>query len=78
MMSQFELSSRAALCRQLAGQDPANRSVWMAEARSWSRLADETLHDEDGLTVDLVSKFFFAFGKLSMKSQRRFDATHVE
>jgi hypothetical protein len=35
----------------------------MAEARSWSRLADETLHDEDGLKVDLVSKFFFAFGK---------------
>jgi hypothetical protein len=78
MMSQFELSSRAALCRQLAGQDPANRSVWMAEARSWSRLADQTLHDEDGLTVDLVSKFFLAFGRLSMKSPRRFDPTPVE
>jgi hypothetical protein len=81
MMSQFELSSRAALCRQLAGQDPANRSVWMAEARSWSRLSDETLHGEDGedgSKIGLVTRFFFAFGKLSMASRRRFDACGVD
>ena len=64
MMSQFELSSRAALCRQLASQDPTNHTVWMAEARSWSRLAADTLHDEHGLKGDLVTRFFFAFSKL--------------
>ncbi|MDN3275545.1 hypothetical protein QWJ07_14880 [Frankia sp. RB7] len=78
MMSQFELSSRAALCRQLASQEPSNRSIWMAEARSWSRLADETLHDEDGLKIDLVGRFFCVFGKSSTKSPRRFDATHID
>ena len=60
MMSQFELSLRAALCRQLASQDPANQSVWMAEARSWSRLADETLHHEQGSRSSIVAGFFFA------------------
>jgi len=72
MMSQFELSSRAALCLQLASQDPANRSVWMAEARSWSRLSDETLHGGDGSKVG-ITRFFFAFGKPSMTSRRRYD-----
>ena len=46
MMSQFELSSRAALCRQLASQDPANQTVWMAEARSWSRLVRSCCNQE--------------------------------
>ncbi|MET4256351.1 hypothetical protein ABIC09_001282 [Bradyrhizobium sp. S3.12.5] len=64
MMSQFELSSRAALCRQLASQDPANHTVWMAEARSWSRMAAETLHDERKFESGIVAKFFFAFSKL--------------
>ncbi|MDE5444283.1 hypothetical protein GWG65_23095 [Bradyrhizobium sp. CSA207] len=61
MVSQFELSSRAALCRQLASQDAANQTVWMAEARSWSRLAAETLHDEHELKSGIVARFFFAF-----------------
>ena len=64
MMSQFELRSRAALCRQLASQDPTNHTVWMAEARSWSRKAADPLHDGHGLKSDLVTRFFFAFSKL--------------
>jgi hypothetical protein len=78
MMNQFELSSRAALCRQLASQDPVNRSVWMAEASSWSRLLGEMSHGEDGSKTDLVTKFFLAFGKLSMTSRRRFAAADVD
>jgi hypothetical protein len=78
MMSQFELSSRAALCRQLASQDPVNRSVWMAEARSWSRLSDETLHTEDETKSGFVDKFFFVFGRLSMTSRRRCDTGDVD
>ena len=41
MISQLELASRAALCRQLAKQEPANGVLWMAEAESWSRLSKE-------------------------------------
>ncbi|WP_247407968.1 hypothetical protein [Bradyrhizobium sp. 76] len=64
MMSQFELSSRAALCRQLANQDPANQTVWMAEARSWSRLAAEMLPEEHRLKGGITARLFFAFNKL--------------
>jgi hypothetical protein len=38
MISQLEFSARAALCRQLANQEPANRALWMAEAENWLRL----------------------------------------
>ena len=62
MMSQSELSSRAALCRQLASQDPVNQIVWMA--RSWSRQAAETLHDEHQLKGGITARLFFAFSKL--------------
>lgn len=41
MISQLELASRAALCRQLAKQEPANGVLWMAEAENWSRLSKE-------------------------------------
>jgi hypothetical protein len=44
MRSHFELSSRAALCRQLAKREPNNRALWMAEAESWSRLSQEPSH----------------------------------
>ena len=44
MTSHFELSSRAALCRQLAKREPSNRALWMAEAESWSRLSQEPSH----------------------------------
>jgi hypothetical protein len=43
MASQLELSSRAALCRQLAQREPKSRLYWLAEAESWSRLSRETL-----------------------------------
>jgi hypothetical protein len=38
MISQLELRSRAALCKQLAEREPANRVFWMAEAENWLRL----------------------------------------
>src|SRR3977135_2665593 len=43
MISQLEFSSRAALCRKLAKQEPTNRALWMAEAESWLRLSAERL-----------------------------------
>jgi len=46
MTSQSELNWRAALCRQLAKQEPANRGLWMAEAENWSRLSKEKLRRE--------------------------------
>ena len=41
MTGQLELNSRAELCRQLAKREPANRTLWMAEAENWSRLSKE-------------------------------------
>jgi hypothetical protein len=41
MTDHSEFNSRAALCRQLALREPANRAFWMAEAENWSRLAKE-------------------------------------
>ena len=41
MISQLELASRAALCRQLAQREPAYQALWLAEAESWSRLSRE-------------------------------------
>ncbi len=52
MTGQSELNSRAALCRQLALREPANRTFWMAEAEHWSRLARERLRGDDGLKID--------------------------
>jgi hypothetical protein len=43
MTSQLELNLRAALCRQLANREPANRFLWMAEAENWLRLSKEKL-----------------------------------
>jgi hypothetical protein len=43
MASQLELSSRAALCRQLAQREPNSKVYWLAEAESWSRLSCETI-----------------------------------
>ena len=37
MISQVELDSRAALCRQLAKREPVHQALWLAEAESWSR-----------------------------------------
>ncbi len=46
MTTRLELNLRAALCRQLAQREPANRSLWMAEAEHWLRLSKEKLQGE--------------------------------
>ena len=46
MTTRLEFSLRAALCRQLAKREPANRSLWMAEAEHWLRLSKEKLQGE--------------------------------
>jgi len=46
MTSQLELSSRAALCRQLAKREPANCALWLAEAENWLRLSKDKLRAE--------------------------------
>jgi hypothetical protein len=48
MISQLELDSRAALCRQLANREPAHRAFWIAEAERWSRLSKGNLHGDTG------------------------------
>jgi hypothetical protein len=52
MTDQSELNSRAALCRRLAEREPANRTLWMAEAENWSRLSKEKPHGEDSVKPD--------------------------
>jgi hypothetical protein len=51
MISQLEFSSRAALCRRLAKQEPTNRALWMAEAENWLRLSKERLRGETRTTI---------------------------
>ena len=41
MISHFEMSSRAALCRRLAKRERNNGALWLAEAERWSRLAQD-------------------------------------
>ena len=59
MTGQLELNSRAELCRQLAKREPANRTLWMAEAENWSRLSKERSRGaveekiSSGITVSL-------------------------
>src|SRR4051812_47482106 len=71
MMSQVELNSRVALCRQFAGEDPSHQALWMAEARRWSRLANEKLHDGHGLEFGIVAGFLFAFNRFVGAQHRR-------
>ena len=44
MTSHLELSSRAALCRQLARREPDSKIYWLAEAENWLRLSREPIH----------------------------------
>ena len=46
MTTRLEFILRAALCRQLAKREPANRSLWMAEAENWLRLLKEKLQGD--------------------------------
>jgi hypothetical protein len=52
MTDQSEFNSRAALCRKLAQREPANRTLWMAEAENWSRLSKENPRGGDSLNID--------------------------
>jgi len=54
MITQTELSLRAALCRQLAQREPNSKVYWLAEAEKWLRLCHKPIHlertgDEDPL-----------------------------
>jgi hypothetical protein len=51
MTSQLEFASRAALCKQLAKREPANRALWMAEAGKWTRLSKETFRGKTSKTI---------------------------
>ena len=59
MTGQLEFDLRATLCRELARREPANRTLWMAEAENWSRLSKERSRDaaeekiSSGITVSL-------------------------
>jgi hypothetical protein len=52
MTEHSEFNSRAALCRQLALREPANRTFWMAEAENWSRLAKEKRRRGGSVEID--------------------------
>jgi hypothetical protein len=55
MTSQLEFGSRAALCRQFAKQEPANRALWMAEAESWARLSNGKLPRKGRIRIGCVA-----------------------
>jgi hypothetical protein len=46
MITQLELSSRAALCLQLAQREPNSKVYWLAEAETWLRRSREPIHRE--------------------------------
>jgi hypothetical protein len=52
MTGQSEFSSRADLCRKLAQREPANRTLWMAEAETWARRSKDIPEGEDRETID--------------------------
>ena len=59
MITQTELSLRAALCRQLAQREPSSKVYWLAEAEKWLRLCHkpillERTGDEDPLELFLA------------------------
>lgn len=75
MTSQLEFESRAALCRQLAKQEPTNRAFWMAEAESWARLSTRKLPGEENErvgSVALVSWWSRLTSRLSFPTSARF------
>jgi hypothetical protein len=55
MASQLEFAARAALCRQLAKREPANRVFWMAEAENWSRLSNENFGASEGVEQPIAT-----------------------
>ena len=67
MISQLELHSRAELCRQLARLEPSNKTFWMAEAESWSRLSNGKFPGEAKPKIGsgLLGMLASAVGKIS-------------
>jgi hypothetical protein len=57
MTSHLELTSRAALCRQLARREPSSKTYWLAEAENWLRLSHEPLHPEQNRQRDAFEQF---------------------
>jgi hypothetical protein len=55
MTSPTECRSHAALCTQLAKQDPANRFVWSAEAKYWGHLSKQRHCRQTRTTITLVA-----------------------
>lgn len=55
MTSPTECRSHAALCTQLAKQDPANRFVWSAEAKYWGHLSKQRHCRQARTTITLVA-----------------------
>jgi hypothetical protein len=75
MTSQLEFESRAALCRQLAKQEPTNRALWMAEAESWARLSNRKLPGERSArigSIALVSRSARLTSRLSIPTSAGF------
>jgi hypothetical protein len=68
MTDQSEFTSRAALCRELAQREPANRTFWMAEAEKWSRLSKEKLLGEESARIDsgLLARLREQSGRFSL------------
>lgn len=57
MTSHLELSSRAALCRQLARREPNSKTYWLAEAENWSRLSRAQVGSERTRRSDPFEQF---------------------
>jgi hypothetical protein len=63
MTSHFELSSRAALCRQLARREPSSKIYWLAEAENWSRLSHEPAKAVRSEQQDVFEQFLDLIAK---------------
>jgi hypothetical protein len=57
MTSHCELSSRAALCKQLARLEPDSKTYWLAEAENWLRLSHEPIHPVRSADQDPFEQF---------------------
>jgi len=57
MITQLELSSRAALCRQLAQREPNSKVYWLAEAETWLRLSRKPIRLERTGGEDPLEQF---------------------
>lgn len=68
MMRHHELSSRAALCRQLARREPNSKIYWLAEAENWSRLSREPVNAVRNERRDAFEQFLDLIAKRDVRS----------